>query len=99
MLTFPDYTCVANLFLLQELDAIFEEYKKKRMDEVEALLQSVPSFGMVEELNAVNFVTSIDNEHHLVTIIVLVYDPVNAKYCDMMYQCVKLLASVYIKVG
>jgi len=83
---------------MQELNAIFEEYKLQRMNEMESILQSVPTFGKVNDLAANEFVTAIDNEHQLVTVIVLVHDPVNAKHCDMMYHSIKILANVYKKV-
>ena len=68
------------------------------MNEMESLLQSVPNFGKIIDLSANEFVSAIDNEHQLTTIIILVHDPVNAKQCDMMYNSVKILASTYKKV-
>ena len=68
------------------------------MNEMETLLQSVPNFGKVIDLVANDFVSNIDDEHQLTTIIVLVHDPVNSKECDMMYNSMKILASMYVKV-
>nr|VZI14664.1 unnamed protein product [Spirometra erinaceieuropaei] len=64
----------ALLELSEDDEKFLETYRQKRMAELQAGLQNLPTFNRIFDLNASTFVTEIDNEASSVTVIILIYE-------------------------
>ncbi|VDM01150.1 unnamed protein product [Schistocephalus solidus] len=88
----------AELKALLELSEDDEEflaaYRRKRMAELQAGLQSLPTFNRIFDLNASTFVTEIDNEASSVTVIILIYEE-GVAACHSANECLKALCRAY----
>lgn len=80
---------------LEELDdGFFEEYLKRKFEEMQTKMLSLPKFGRVIELDDEKFISEIDNEHKNVTIIIHVYDT-KINECNLMNECLESIAKDY----
>lgn len=92
---------------LEQLDEEFGElmsddfilqYQKKRMAEMLAVTQKLPSFGtLIDIANGEDFLHSVDNEQSTVTIVVHIYDR-SDRACENMNTALIELASEYKNV-
>lgn len=80
---------------LDELDdGFFEEYLRKKFEEMQSKLLTLPKFGKVIELDDEKFISEIDNEQKNVTVIVHVYDT-KINECNIMNECLDSIAKDY----
>ena len=75
-------------------DEFFQEYLKKRLDEMQKKVVSLPRFGKVVELTTETYLNEIDNENPNVTIIIHIYDQ-KITECKTMNNCLDDIASQY----
>ncbi|RNA27196.1 phosducin [Brachionus plicatilis] len=75
-------------------DGFFEEYLKKKFEEMQSKLLSLPKFGKVIELDEEKFISEIDNEQKNVTIIIHIYDT-KINECNIMNECLETIAKDY----
>ncbi|CAF0951996.1 unnamed protein product [Brachionus calyciflorus] len=75
-------------------DGFFEEYLKKKLEEMQSKVLTLPKFGKVIELTDEKFISEIDNENEKVTIIVHIYDT-KVNECNIMNDCLETIAKDY----
>ncbi|VDN42128.1 unnamed protein product [Dibothriocephalus latus] len=84
----------ALLELSEDDEKFLDAYRQKRMAELQANLQSLPTFNRIFDLNASTFVTEIDSEAASVTIIILIYEE-GVAACHSANECLKVLCRAY----
>ncbi|KAL7063201.1 hypothetical protein AAHC03_0630 [Spirometra sp. Aus1] len=84
----------ALLELSEDDEKFLEAYRQKRMAELQAGLQNLPTFNRIFDLNASTFVTEIDNEAPSVTVIILIYEE-GVAACHSANECLKVLCRAY----
>lgn len=76
-------------------DDFLQQFQKRRMQEMLAMSGVEPKFGEVISLkNGDDFLTSIDNEHKSVTVIIHIYED-KYRACKSMNKCIIKLAKEY----
>lgn len=79
-------------------DDFLQQFQKRRMQEMLAMSGVEPKFGEVISLkNGDDFLTSIDNEHKSVTVIIHIYED-KYRACKSMNKCIIKLAKEYPSV-
>ncbi|CAO1398449.1 unnamed protein product [Diamesa hyperborea] len=79
-------------------DDFLQQFQKRRMQEMLAMSGVTPKFGEVISLkNGDDFLTSIDNEHKSVTVIIHIYED-KYRACKSMNKCIIKLAKEYPSV-
>lgn len=75
-------------------DEFFQEYLRKKLEEMKKRTTNLPTFGKVIELTGDQFLNEIDHEHKNVTVIVHIYDQKMSE-CRTMNECLETIAHDY----
>ncbi|KAL5962757.1 Phosducin-like protein [Taenia solium] len=76
-------------------DAFLAQYRQKRLAEMQGVLNNLPTYGRVYELNTGSFVGEIDKEPAQVTVIVHIYEEVaNGVPAILVYKNKELIGNL-----
>ncbi|XP_077865163.1 phosducin-like protein [Saccoglossus kowalevskii] len=78
-------------------DEFLQEYRLRRLQEMQEILHSIPMFGSVLHLNRATFLDAIDKEKPQVTVIIHIYKN-HMDGCDAVNGCMQCLAVEYPRI-